>query len=124
MSSKHERSVSSDGAPAGRPGTATCRAAADGMYVITLVGDFDADPAKELTRAFEHAARTGTRTVVDCTGITFADVFLLHALIDAVATHDLVLAGPLPHPLTALLDGTETTGNFTIAETLDAALHA
>ncbi|MFE2168497.1 STAS domain-containing protein [Streptomyces sp. NPDC059447] len=92
--------------------------------MITLVGDFDADDAKELTLAFEEAARTGSRKVVDCTGITFAGLALLHAFLSAAATGSLVLAGPLPHSLTALLEGTETTDVFTVAETLDEALRA
>ncbi|NXY95437.1 STAS domain-containing protein [Streptomyces sp. BR123] len=92
------------------------------MSVINLVGDFDADSAKELTRAFEEAARGGGRTIADCTGITFADVFLLHTLLDANTTHDLTLAGPPPYPLLVLLDGTGTTDRFTITPDLHSAL--
>ncbi|MEU3776353.1 STAS domain-containing protein [Streptomyces sp. NPDC032472] len=100
------------GTPTGQYGAATCRTSTDGVSVITLVADFDADNAKELTFAFEKAARAGSKAVVDCTGITFAGLSLLHALIEA-AHSDLVLAGPLPHPLTALLDATQNTSAFT-----------
>ncbi|WP_030202576.1 hypothetical protein [Streptomyces sp. NRRL S-87] len=59
---------------------------------------------------------------MDCTGITFADLTLLHTLITAAASPDLILAGPLPHSPTALLDGTQTNDLFTVAATLDDAL--
>lgn len=109
---------SPNGLPTGLPGIATCRTVG-GIAVVTLMGEFDADSRKELDRVLGDAARTGTRTVVDCTHVTFADLALLHACHHC----DLTLAGPLPHPLTTLLEAAPTTSHrFTIAADLPTAL--
>ncbi|WP_185921957.1 STAS domain-containing protein [Streptomyces sp. WAC06614] len=124
MVNQHEPSAVPAGTPAGRPGALTCRTGPDGTTVITLVGDLDSDCATRLARAFAEAGHAGSTTVVDCTGITFVGLAVLHVLLDASTAQKLVLAGPLPHPLTVLLDGTQTRGAFTLADTLQDALPA
>ncbi|MFF5446500.1 STAS domain-containing protein [Streptomyces sp. NPDC012888] len=93
-----------------------------GLCVITPVGEFDMDSAGEVRQILAAAEGSALRrTIVDCTGVAFADSALLHVLLGARQAHHLVLAGPLPLQLSALLAHTGTAPLFTIRDSLAAA---
>ncbi|MFE5538528.1 STAS domain-containing protein [Streptomyces sp. NPDC056519] len=79
--------------------------------LIHLRGEFDADTAHLVSDAIR--AWRVDRTVIDLSGVSFADSSLLHTLLDARTGHHLVLAGPLPHQLDRLFTITGTRPLFT-----------
>ncbi|EGX56434.1 anti-sigma factor antagonist [Streptomyces zinciresistens K42] len=99
----------------------------DGVRVVRIAGEFDADEADTVTAALS-AARDGAAraTVVDLSQLAFADSSLLHALLTAQRQHEraglaFVLAG-VPPLVRRLLDLTDTARVFTTAPRLTAAM--
>lgn len=82
----------------------------------------------ELADALTDAAASGCpRTVVDLSGVTFADSAALHALLDGQREHEatgvaLVLAGPLDTGVRRLFEVTGTLALFRIADGVESAL--
>ncbi|HWU10878.1 MAG TPA: STAS domain-containing protein [Streptomyces sp.] len=101
----------------------------DGVVVIRVRGTLDGWSGRsELVEALEDAAGSGGRlTVADLSGLLFADSAGLHALLNAQQSHTgsgvpLVLAGPLATGVRRLFEVSGTSGAFTFADTVDAAL--
>ncbi|MER5808467.1 STAS domain-containing protein [Streptomyces sp. NPDC002033] len=94
--------------PPPEPAEADCEMGPDGT-VIRVRGELDLDSVHVLHTAL-HRARG--RTVVDLSGVAFADTALLHALLDARAAHGFVLAGPLSTGLRRLFDLSDTRRCF------------
>ncbi|MEU6935108.1 STAS domain-containing protein [Streptomyces rubiginosohelvolus] len=98
--------------------------------VVAACGDFDADERDLLLAAWDEADERGLpATVVDLTGVTFADSSLLDALLRARARHHtagrrLVLAGPLPSQVLLLLTVTGALEHFLVAGSLVEALQS
>ncbi|MEU9196871.1 STAS domain-containing protein [Streptomyces hundungensis] len=94
-----------------------------GNLILRLAGEFDVDTVGPVRRALEKAAGDGgvRRTVVDVSGVTFADTSLLNVLLDARKDHRLVLAGPVQREVGILLALTGTSGLFTFASSVAAA---
>ncbi|MFI7237645.1 STAS domain-containing protein [Streptomyces cyaneofuscatus] len=96
--------------------------------VVVASGDFDIDERDLLQAAWDEAdERALPVTVVDLTGVTFADSSLLDTLLRAHARHHtarrrLVLAGPPPSHVLLLLTITNTLKHFTVAGSLTEAL--
>ncbi|WP_051807899.1 STAS domain-containing protein [Streptomyces sp. NRRL F-2664] len=80
---------------------------------IRVRGELDIETVHVLTDALHTAQRA---VVVDLGHVTFADTALLHALLDALPDHELLLAGPLPAQIRRLLDATGTRHLFTLSE--------
>ncbi len=95
----------------------------DGVRVIVCGGEFDQDTLNPLEQACTAAADDpGVRRIVlDVTEVTFADSSMLNLMLLVRRTGRLVLAGPLPHQLSRLLDLTEARDLFPTAESIDAA---
>ncbi|MFD3922456.1 STAS domain-containing protein [Streptomyces sp. NPDC058595] len=98
------------------------------VYIVKVTGDIDVDNAARLREALAAAARAGLpRTVVDLSGLVFADSTVLHVLLDAQREHRsagrrLVVAGPFGRTVGRLFDVTGTLGFFVIAPTVEAAV--
>ncbi|MFI6346100.1 STAS domain-containing protein [Streptomyces sp. NPDC050560] len=98
----------------------------DGVRIVRLSGEFDADAAELLERnvgAPEPGSVLGV--VVDLSDVSFADSSFLHVLLGARRLHDalgvpFVLTAPSDAPQ-RLLEMTDTARAFTIAPGLDAA---
>ncbi|MEU1485958.1 STAS domain-containing protein [Streptomyces sp. NPDC005752] len=100
----------------------------DGVVLIRVRGNLDAwSSSKELVGALTGAARGGgRRTVVDLSGVEFADSAGLHALLHGRRKHGdagmpLVLAGPMTATLHRLFEVTGTLDAFEIADSVDSA---
>ncbi|MEW1648591.1 STAS domain-containing protein [Streptomyces sp. NPDC091219] len=65
--------------------------ASDGIRVITLTGEIDAETAPALHQALNAQAAPGPRVVLDMRGVTFLDSSGINALINAY--HALTTAG-------------------------------
>ncbi|MET9097176.1 STAS domain-containing protein [Streptomyces cyaneofuscatus] len=100
----------------------------DGAFVVAASGEFDLDEQEQLLAALGEAGRQNLpATVVDLSGVTFADSSLLNALLHAWRRHHalgrrFVLAGPLHPTITQLLTVTGTLEHFDVAGTLADAL--
>ncbi|MDQ0795780.1 STAS domain-containing protein [Streptomyces sp. B1I3] len=101
----------------------------DGVVLIRVRGSLDGwSGSSALVGALEEAARSGGRlTVADLSRLQFADSTGLHALLDAQHRHAeagvrLVLAGPLGTAVLRLFEVSGTSGAFTFADSVDAAL--
>ncbi|MGW5733008.1 STAS domain-containing protein [Streptomyces sp. NPDC055261] len=98
------------------------------LVLITVRGSLDGwsdsgDLGKALTRA---AQGEGTRTVVDLSGVIFADSAALHVLMDgqrhhAAAEIPFILAGPLSATVTRLFEVTGLHETFTFADSVEQA---
>ncbi|WP_329038363.1 STAS domain-containing protein [Streptomyces sp. NBC_00178] len=102
--------------------------APDGAVLIRVRGSLDGwAGSTELADALTRAADGGTnRTVVDLSGVEFADSAGLHTLLDGRRQHGeagipLVLAGPMPAAVRRLLEVTGTLGAFQVADSVDSA---
>ncbi|MFE3991495.1 STAS domain-containing protein [Streptomyces goshikiensis] len=100
----------------------------DGITVVRLQGAVDDDSAPALTRTLIDAAAHGSsRTVIDLSGLSFADSSVLHALLGARKAHaaagkKLVLAGPLHLAISRLFEVTNTGPAFQWADSLQAGM--
>ncbi|MFB8087515.1 STAS domain-containing protein [Streptomyces sp. NPDC055992] len=100
------------------------------VVLIRVRGSLDGwsgsgDLSAALTGAVEGGA---VRTVVDLSGVAFADSAALHALLGGQREHTragvpLVLAGPLESGVRRLFEVTGTSGAFRFADDVEAALH-
>ncbi|WP_330177014.1 STAS domain-containing protein [Streptomyces sp. NBC_01498] len=108
--------------------SAVAGAVEDDVFIVTVRGDIDFDSARGLREALDGAGRTGTgRTVVDLSGLDFADSTVLHVLLGAQREHrtagrGLVVAGPFSETVGRLFEVTGTADFFAMAPTLDAAV--
>ncbi|MFF1460184.1 STAS domain-containing protein [Streptomyces sp. NPDC058330] len=100
----------------------------DGVVLIRVRGSLDAwSGCSELADALADAAGRSTgRTVVDLSGVEFADSAGLHALLSGRQRHEetggrLVLAGPLGVSVRRLFEVTGTLGAFRFADHVDTA---
>lgn len=100
----------------------------DGTTVVRVHGDLDDGTSPALTRALSAAAAGGSpRTVVDLSGVSFADSSALHALLAARQAHTaagtlLVLAGPLQTAVSRLFEVTSTRPAFRWADSVHAGM--
>ncbi|MEU9107207.1 STAS domain-containing protein [Streptomyces xanthophaeus] len=100
----------------------------EGITVISVRGDLDDDGTPDLTRALAGAVACGSaRTVVDLSGVGFADSSALHALLEARQAHTaagttLVLAGPLQPGVRRLFEVTSLGPVFRWADSLQDAM--
>ncbi|QHY93626.1 STAS domain protein [Streptomyces sp. S4.7] len=99
-----------------------------GVFIVTVKGGIGFDSAGELKEALAEACRADSpRTVVDLSGLMFADSAVLHVLLGAQREHRaagrrMVVAGPLGPTVLRLFEVTGTSDFFTMAPTLDAAV--
>ncbi|MEU2778917.1 STAS domain-containing protein [Streptomyces sp. NPDC007162] len=94
----------------------------DGVWVIAVHGDFDADSSPALAKALDAAARTYPRVVVDATGMTFADSTVLNLLLKFnLTTTELRVAGPA-QPFLRVLELTGADRVLDIRPTVDDAV--
>ncbi|MEU6676565.1 STAS domain-containing protein [Streptomyces sp. NPDC046925] len=98
------------------------------VVLITVGGSLDDwSDSGGLTKALAGAARgEGIRTVVDLSGVTFADSTALHVLLEgqrklAAAGSTLVLAGPLSTSVSRLFEVTGLRETFTFADSVAEA---
>ncbi|MET9555672.1 STAS domain-containing protein [Streptomyces sp. NPDC006645] len=97
-------------------------------FIVKVAGGIDFDSARELAEALAEACRVDTgRTVVDLSGLLFADSAVLHVLLGAQREHRaegrrMVIAGPFSQTVRRLFEVTGTADFFTMAPTLDAAV--
>ncbi|MFI1188907.1 STAS domain-containing protein [Streptomyces californicus] len=101
----------------------------DGVVLIRVRGSLDGwDGTAGLTEALAAAATGGGRlTVVDLSGVEFADSTALHALLDGLREHDgagarLVVAGPLSVNVRRLFEVTGTLDAFRFAADVETAI--
>ncbi|MFE9459088.1 STAS domain-containing protein [Streptomyces californicus] len=101
----------------------------DGVVLIRVRGSLDGwDGTAELTEALAAAANGGGRlTVVDLSGVEFADSTALHALLDGRREHDdagkrLVAAGPLSVNVRRLFEVTGTLDAFRFTADVETAI--
>ncbi|MGW7460660.1 STAS domain-containing protein [Streptomyces sp. NPDC054797] len=96
----------------------------EGITVIRVRGDLDDDSTPALTRALADVVASGSaRTVVDLSGVGFADSSALHALLEALQAHTaagttLVLAGPLQPGVRRLFEVTNLGPVFRWADSV------
>ncbi|MGW1893770.1 STAS domain-containing protein [Streptomyces sp. NPDC002004] len=99
-----------------------------GTSVVQVTGDVDEDSAPLLEEAFSRAtAGARPRTIVDLSGVDFADSSVLHVLLRAQRTHraadgSLVLAGPFSTTVERLFVVTGTEAFFDIVASREAAV--
>ncbi|MEW1905246.1 STAS domain-containing protein [Streptomyces sp. NPDC086147] len=100
-----------------------------GVFIVIVTGEVDHDEDDLLDAAWEEAADAGLpATVVDLSGVTFADSTLLNTLLHAHDHHRangraLLLAGPLQPVVQALFSHTGTLTHFTFVPSLRHVLH-
>ncbi|MFC8494780.1 STAS domain-containing protein [Streptomyces sp. NPDC057235] len=100
-----------------------------GVFIVIVAGEVDHDEDDLLGAAWEEAHDAGpSATVVDLSGVTFADSALLNTLLHAHERHRddgraLLLAGPLHPEVRALFTLTGTFTHFTFVPSLQHVLH-
>ncbi|WP_328862909.1 STAS domain-containing protein [Streptomyces sp. NBC_00306] len=101
---------------------------ADGVVLISVRGSLDGwSDGDRLVDALTKAAEDrGRRTVVDLSGLTFADSTALHALLHGRRSHaaagvPLVLAGPMNVKVLRLFEVTGTQEAFQFASSVEQA---
>lgn len=87
--------------------------------VVRVTGDIDATTVHVIHNTLQ--AHPASRTIIDLSGIDFADCSLLNTVVKAVRTRPIVLAGPLSRSLRLLFDFTATTTAVTVAPDLATA---
>ncbi|WP_328321562.1 STAS domain-containing protein [Streptomyces sp. NBC_00388] len=104
----------------------TVETAADDVVLISVRGSLDEWAGCDaLVRALTRAAQGGGKqTVVDLSGMTFADSAALHALLHGQRKHTasgvpLVLAGPLHPTVRRLFEVTGTHTAFHFADSVE-----
>ncbi|MFF4317734.1 STAS domain-containing protein [Streptomyces sp. NPDC001568] len=98
----------------------------DGSLVLVLAGEFDSATVAPLRRALADAQATPAhRTIIDVSGIVYADSGLLRLLVQA--HHRLprfTVAGPFPPQLRRLLEISGLAGILRFTPDVEAALRA
>ncbi|KOG80500.1 anti-sigma factor antagonist [Streptomyces griseus subsp. rhodochrous] len=101
----------------------------DGVVLIRVRGSLDGwDGTAGMADALAAAATgAGRLTVVDLSGVGFADSTALHALLDGLREHEsagrrLVLAGPLGVNVRRLFEVTGTSDAFRFAADVETAI--
>ncbi|MEV0750243.1 STAS domain-containing protein [Streptomyces sp. NBC_01220] len=114
--------ASEEGAPVLEP-------VGDGVVLVRVRGNLDdwAGSAELVEALTDVAEGGGRRTVVDLSGVDFADSAGLHALLHGQRKHDkagvsLVVAGPLSAKVRRLFEVTGTLDAFRFADDVDAAI--
>ncbi|MEU6124558.1 STAS domain-containing protein [Streptomyces sp. NPDC047123] len=109
--------------------------------VVAAAGSLDADNVDELQTALADACASGAaadpsapfgprvRTVLDLSGLHFADSSVLHVLLESQRQHratgkQLVVCGPFRPVVHRLFDVTGTAEFFDLSEDLETALSA
>lgn len=98
------------------------------VCVVTLYGELDMDYQQDMSLALAEALAAATRgTVVDLSGVGFADSTLLNELLRALSRHraaqrPLVICGPFASSVKQLFDVTQTADHLPLAVDLDQAL--
>ncbi|MGW1124507.1 STAS domain-containing protein [Streptomyces sp. NPDC002526] len=102
---------------------------ADNVVLIRVRGSLDGwSGSGDLSAALTGAVADGpVRTVVDLSGVTFADSAALHSLLGGQREHvkagvPLVLAGPLHSGVRRLFEVTGAAGTFRFADDVESAL--
>ncbi|WP_258177175.1 STAS domain-containing protein [Streptomyces solincola] len=99
-----------------------------GVRVVALAGELDLDYEQEMSLALADALASATRgTVVDLSGVAFADSTLLNLLLQTTGRHrtahrPLAICGPFTPAVHNLFDITQTAGHLPLAVDLDQAL--
>ncbi|MFE2553695.1 STAS domain-containing protein [Streptomyces sp. NPDC059355] len=98
----------------------------DGVLVLALTGEFDSGTVAPFRRALAEAQATqAVRTIIDVSGVAYADSGLVRLLLEA---HHLLprltVAGPLPPQLRRLLELSGAAGTLSITPDVDAAREA
>ncbi|MFF4392229.1 STAS domain-containing protein [Streptomyces sp. NPDC001552] len=98
----------------------------DGALVLVLAGEFDSGTAAPFRRALAEAqAAPAVRTIIDVSGVAYADSGLLRLLVQAHQRLPLfTVAGPLPPQLRRLLEISGAAGVLRIAPDVEAARRA
>ncbi|MEU1125144.1 STAS domain-containing protein [Streptomyces sp. NPDC005899] len=92
------------------------RPGGDGTRIIVCTGELDVNGEPLLRQALDTALRDGVaRTVVDLSGVSFADSSMLNTLVRAHTRQHMILAGPLTRQVARLLQVSGTDQLFTIA---------
>ncbi|MFD8789704.1 STAS domain-containing protein [Streptomyces vinaceus] len=98
----------------------------DGALVLVLAGEFDSGTMAPFRRALAEArAARAVRTIIDVSGVTYADSGLLRLLVQA--HHRLprfTVAGPLPPQLRRLLEVSGVAATLRITPDVEAARRA
>lgn len=108
--------------------TAVAAIVEDDVFIVKVRGGIDFDSAQELEETLAQARRVDTpRTVVDLSGLVFADSAVLHVLLGAQREHRaagrrMVVAGPFSQTVRRLFEVTGTSDFFAMAPTVDAAV--
>lgn len=99
--------------------------------VVRATGALDSENVAALDAELAGAAELAgqSRTVVDLSGLEFADSSVLHVLLDAQRRHrangrQLVVCGPLGPVVDRLFSVTGTTEFFALTADVDAAVNA
>ncbi|WP_432176393.1 STAS domain-containing protein [Streptomyces sp. Tue6028] len=101
--------------------------AAQDAFVVRVGGDIDHESAPRLEEALDEAHRVGaSRTVVDLSGVAFADSSVLHVLLEAQRAHRsretvMVVCGPFSDIVRRLFEVTGTEGFFVLVDSVQAA---
>ncbi|MET7641873.1 STAS domain-containing protein [Streptomyces sp. NPDC005438] len=95
--------------------------------VVRVVGDVDYDSGPLLADFLREGEDGTERTVVDLSGLDFADSTILHVLLDAQRVRrarngSLVLAGTFSETVDRLFEVTGSLSFFVTAPTVEAAL--
>ncbi|NJQ05364.1 STAS domain-containing protein [Streptomyces lonarensis] len=102
-------------------------AESSGIFTVAVSGEVDVDAVGPFEEALATALRsTAHCTIVDISGLTFADSTLLGLLLSTKAAHEdagrpLAIAGPLRPWATRLFTVTGTAEFLPLADDLDAA---
>ncbi|MEV0846957.1 STAS domain-containing protein [Streptomyces sp. NPDC049954] len=108
--------------------TVTGTALGPAAFVVRVGGDIDHESAPLLQEALDTAGRSGAgHTVIDLSGVGFADSTVLHVLLGAEREHrgagrELSIAGPFGATVRRLFEITGTAHHFRLRPSLDAAL--
>ncbi|WP_405442557.1 STAS domain-containing protein [Streptomyces avidinii] len=98
----------------------------DGTLVLVLAGEFDRGTLAHFRKALAEAqAGPAVQTIIDVSGVAYADSGLLRLLVQA--HHRLprfTVAGPLPPQLRRILELNGAAGVLRIAPDLEAARRA
>ncbi|MFG1811644.1 STAS domain-containing protein [Streptomyces sp. NPDC049040] len=111
----------------GQEAAVSARTAEGGAWLVRIAGDLDGDHMAEAAEVLRRGLRPGGRlTVVDASGVEFADSSVLDTLLRARAAHAsagvaLVIAGASV-PLRRLLDVTGTASAFVLVDSVQAAM--
>ncbi|MGW5734037.1 MULTISPECIES: STAS domain-containing protein [Streptomyces] len=98
--------------------------------VVSAAGALDADNVGDLEQALARAVDSSeerVRTILDLSGLEFADSSVLHALLASQRRHRavgkrLVVCGPYRHVVHRLFEVTGTSAYFELTADLDTAL--